>query len=131
MKPKSRKDILNICQNNFGGYSLFTKVMIIISVLLSSAALGVYVAKYVFPIICGIINGDIVGIYILLKICLIILLYIALRGINLFLVSVCGASICMEEKWDTIDFAKAWLNMYKYEVYFKNDKSDEIDNSEE
>lgn len=131
MKPKSRKDILNICQNNFSEYSLFTKVMIIISMLLSAAALGLYITKCILPIICGILNGEIIGIYIFLKIFLMILLYMVLRGINLFLISISGASICMEENWDTIDFAKAWLNMYKYEQYFNNDKSDEFDNSEE
>lgn len=131
MKPKSRKDILNICQNNFGGYSLFTKILIIISLVLSTSALGLYITKCVVPILFGIINGEFIGIYILLKICLVFLLYLVLRGINLFLVSICGASICMEENWDTTDFAKAWLNMYKYEVYFNNDKLDEFDNSEE
>ncbi len=128
MKPKNRKDILDICQNNFFGYSIFTKILIIISLILSAISLGIYICEYIYPTLCGIISGEIVGWYIVWRICLAYIFYELLCGINLLFVSLGGAAMCMEENWDTLMFSKAWMNMYKYEKYFNDNSTD--DNSD-
>lgn len=60
MKPKSRKEILDICQNNFWNYTTLSKVLIVISILLSVAAMSTYLWYCVLPIVSGIINGIII-----------------------------------------------------------------------
>ena len=117
MKPKSRKEILDICQNNFWNYTTLSKVLIVISILLSAAAMATYLWYYVLPIVSGIINGIIVGWDIFWKICIIYLLYEALKLVDLVFVCIGGSAMCREEEWDSIDFANAWLNMYKYDWY--------------
>ena len=128
MKPKSRKEILDTCQNNFWNYSTLSKVMIIISVVLSAAAVVYYICGYVIPTIHGIINGDIVGWDILWKICIGYLLYYVLKLANLIFVCIGGSAMCREENWESIDFAKAWADIYKYDKYIKDimdDKNNE------
>lgn len=117
MKPKSRKEILDICQNNFWNYTTLSKVLIVISILLSAAAMATYLWYCVLPIVSGIINGIIVGWDIFWKICIIYLLYEALKLVNLVFVCIGGSAMCREEEWDSRDFAKAWMNMYKYDWY--------------
>lgn len=126
MKPKSRKEILDICQNNFWNYSTLSKILIIISILLSAAATVYYIGGYILPTIQGIINNEIVGLEIIWKICLGYILYYVLQFVNLFFISIGGSAVCREENWESIDFAKAWVNIYKYENYINDDKkSDE------
>ena len=117
MKPKSRKEILDICQSNFFSYSTLTKVLIIVCVLLSAGALSVYLCGYILPTIRGVIYGDIVGWDIVWKVCIGYILYHVLKFVNLIFVCIGGAAMCREENWETLDFSKAWLNMYKYEKY--------------
>ena len=59
MKPKSRKEILDICQDNFLSYSTLNKVAIIIAVLLSAGSLALYLCKFILPTIKGIICSEI------------------------------------------------------------------------
>lgn len=129
MKPKSRKEILDTCQNNFWNYSTLSKVMIIIGVVLSAAAVVYYICGYVIPTVQGIMNGDIVSWNILLKVFLGYLLYYVLKLANLICVSIGGSAVCREEDWDSLDFAKAWVDIYKYKDYL-GDIIDE-ENSEE
>lgn len=120
MKPKSRKEILDVCQNNFLNYSSLTKVMIVISILLSAGSIALYLCGYILPTIQGIVYGEIVGWEIMWKICLAVILYYILQFANLIFVSIGGSAMCREEEWDTIDFAKAWVNFYEYEKYIDN-----------
>jgi hypothetical protein len=115
MKPKSRKEILDTCQSNFWDYSPLTKVLIIISLVLSAITIALYICNYIYPVGCGIVSGDITGWHLVWKICFAFILYIVLRTVNLVFVSISGAAVCNEENWSIDDFAYAWLNMYKYE----------------
>jgi hypothetical protein len=124
-QPKCRKDILNTVQDNFWNYSTVTKILIIIGIVSSVATFGIYIEKYICPTILYIYSGDIFGWEIVWRLGLAYILYEVWRGLNLIFVSLGGAAICMEEKWDNMDFAKAWMNMDKYEKYFNNNSSDE------
>lgn len=115
MKPKSRKEILDTCQSNFWDYSPLTKVLIIISLVLSAITIALYICNYIYPVGCGIVSGDITGWHLVWKICFAFILYIVLKAVNLVFVSISGAAVCNEENWSIDDFAYAWLNMYKYE----------------
>ena len=121
MKPKSRKEILDICQQNFWKYSTLNKTLIIISVVLSAAAVALYLCGSVYPTLCEIIYGAISGWELAGKVGLVFLFYFVLKFANLLFVSICGAAVCREENWEVEDFAKAWVDMYKYEE-FLNDK---------
>ena len=125
MKPKSRKEILDICQQNFWKYSTLTKVAIIIAVVLSAGALSVYLCGYILPTIQGIVYGDIVGWDIVWKVCLAFLYYGGLHFVNLFCVSLGGATMCREENWDINDFSMAWMNMYEYVNYIESEDLDD------
>ena len=122
MKPKSRKEILDTCQNNFWNYTTFSKVMILISVVLSAAAVAYYIGGYVMPTILNIVNGEIGGFEILWKILLGYILYLILQFANIIFISIGGSAVCREENWETIDFAKAWTNIYKYENFLNNNE---------
>ena len=115
MKPKSRKEILDICQNNFWKYSTLNKFLIIISVLLSAIALAAYICAYILPTIMDISNDAITGWNVVWRIGLAYLLYKILTYFNIFCASIGGWAMCNEENWQQIDFAKAWLNFYKYD----------------
>jgi hypothetical protein len=115
MNPKSRKEILDTCQSNFWGYTPLTKVLIITSLVLSAASIALYICEYIYPLVCGIASGEIIGWYLVWKICFAFILYVVLRTINLIFVSIGGSAVCKEENWDIDDFANAWLNVYKYE----------------
>lgn len=115
MKPKSRKEILDICQNNFWNYSTLSKIMIIISVALSSATLVYFICGYIIPTIQGIANNEIVGWGIMWKLFFGYILYYMLKLLNYIFVSIGGSALCREENWDTLDFAKAWVDIYEYE----------------
>jgi hypothetical protein len=114
MKPKSRKDILNICWSNFSNYSTISKLFIIASVILSAATIAFYICRYIYPTIQGIVCGDIVGWDIVWKCCLVYLLHYVVMFINLIFVSIGGSAMCREENWDVKDFSIAWTNMYEY-----------------
>lgn len=122
MKPKSRKEILDTCQNNFWNYTTLSKVMILISVVLSAAAVAYYIGGYVMPTILNIVNGEIGGFEILWKILLGYILYLILQFANIIFISIGGSAVCREENWETIDFAKAWTNIYKYENFLNNNE---------
>ena len=122
MKPKSKKEILDTCQNNFWNYTTLSKVMIIISIVLSAAAVAYYICGYVLPTIQGIINNEISGFEMLWKILFGYILYLILQFANIIFISIGGSAVCREENWETIDFAKAWTNIYKYEKFLNNDK---------
>jgi hypothetical protein len=126
MKPKSRKEILDTCQNNFWNYTTLSKVMIIISVMLSAALMAYYLVGFVIPTIQGIINNEIVGWNVMWQVCLCYILYYVQRLINIIFICIGGSALCREENWDTFDFAKAWVDIYKYEDYLDdiNDTSD-------
>lgn len=124
MKPKSREEILNTLQNNFWNYTTLSKILIIISILLSASSVAYYLCGHVFPTIQGIINGDITGWFVLWKIFIVYLLYYVLRIVNIVFVCIGGSAMCREEQWESIDFAKAWVDSYKYEKYF-NETNDE------
>lgn len=115
MNPKSRKDILNTCQNNFFNYSTLSKVLISISIVLSATALATYIAAYIIPTIRDIYNGIIAGWYIVWRVCLAYLLYQIFNYVNLICAAIGGWAMCQEENWDHLDFSKAWLNLYKYD----------------
>ena len=117
MKPKSRKEILDVCQSNFFNYSTLTKVMIAISVLLSAGSIAFYFCGCILPVIQGVVYGEIVGWGIVWEVCLAFVLYYILQFANLIFVSIGGSAMCREEEWDTIDFAKAWVDFYEYEKY--------------
>jgi hypothetical protein len=136
MKPKSRKEILDVCQSNFLNYSTLTKVAIIIAVVLSAGALSVYLCGYILPTIQGVIYGEIVGWDLVWRVCLAFLYYAGLHFVNLFCVSLGGATMCREENWDINDFSIAWMNMYKYVSYIETEDLEDLDdlndeNSEE
>lgn len=128
MNPKNRKEILDTCQNNFWNYSMLSKIMIIISIVLSAAAVVYYIGGYIIPTIQGIIHGDIVGWNIVWKVFLGFILYYVLYFVNIICVSIGGSAVCREENWDTIEFSKAWMDIYKYEKYLNditNEKTEE------
>lgn len=133
MKPKSRKEILDVCQSNFLNYSTLTKVAIIIAVVLSAGALSVYLCGYILPTIQGVVYGEIVGWDLVWRVCLAFLYYAGLHFVNLFCVSLGGATMCREENWDINDFSIAWMNMYKYVSYIETEDLDDLndENSEE
>jgi hypothetical protein len=114
MKPKSRKDILNICWSNFSNYSTISKLFIITSVILSAATIAFYICRYIYPTIQGIVCGDIAGWDIVWRCCLVYLLHYVVLFINLIFVSIGGSAMCREENWDVKDFSIAWTNMYEY-----------------
>ena len=114
MKPKSRKDILNICWSNFSNYSTISKLLIITSVILSAATIAFYICRYIYPTIQGIVCGDIAGWDIVWKCCLVYLLHYVVQFINLIFVSIGGSAMCREEDWEVKDFSIAWMNMYEY-----------------
>lgn len=114
MKPKSRKDILNICWSNFSNYSTISKLFIITSVILSAATIAFYICRYIYPTIQGIVCGDFAGWDIVWRCCLVYLLHYVVLFINLIFVSIGGSAICREENWEVKDFSIAWMNMYEY-----------------
>lgn len=114
MKPKSRKDILNICWSNFSNYSTISKLLIITSVILSAATIAFYICRYIYPTIQGIVCGDIIGWDIVWRCCLVYLLHYVVQFINLIFVSIGGSAVCREENWDVKDFSIAWMDMYEY-----------------
>lgn len=130
MRPKSRKEILDICQNNFWNYTTLSKIMIIISIVLSAGAVAYYIGGYIIPTLQGIINNDIVGWNVVWKLCLGYILYYVLQFANLIFISIGGVAVCREENWETIDFATAWVDLYKYDKYI-NDSTDDKSESEE
>ena len=125
MKPKSKKEILDICQNNFSNYSTLSKIMIIISVMLSAALLVLFVCGYIIPTAQDIIYGNIVGWNIVWRICLGFILYYVWKFANMISISIGGSAMCTEEKWDHLDFAKAWVNIYKLDKYLKDEENSE------
>jgi hypothetical protein len=127
MKPKSRKEILDVCQSNFLNYSTLTKVAIIIAVVLSAGALSVYLCGYILPTIQGVVYGEIVGWDLVWRVCLAFLYYAGLHFVNLFCVSLGGATMCREENWDINDFSMAWMNMYKYVSYIETEEEEELE----
>jgi hypothetical protein len=114
MKPKSRKDILNICWSNFSNYSTISKLFIITSVILSAATIAFYISRYIYPTIQGIVYGDIIGWDIVWRCCIVYLLHYVVQFINLIFVSIGGSAVCREENWDVKDFSIAWMDMYEY-----------------
>ena len=127
MKPKSRKEILDVCQSNFLNYSTLTKVAIIIAVVLSAGALSVYLCGYILPTIQGVVYGEIIGWDLVWRVCLAFLYYAGLHFVNLFCVSLGGATMCREENWDINDFSMAWMNMYEYIRYIETEELDDLD----
>lgn len=125
MKPKSRKEILDICQNNFWNYSMLSKIMILISMVLSAASVVYFICGYILPTIHGIIDDEIVGWAVMWKVLLGYILYYVLRFVNFIFVAIGGSAVCREENWDTLDFAKAWVDIYKYEKYMEDIIDDE------
>ena len=121
MKPKSRKEILDICQQNFWKYSPLNKTLIVISVVLSAAAVALYLCGSVYPTICGIIYESLSGWELAGKIGMLVVYYAVLHFANLLFVSIGGAAMCRDEGWDTMDFATAWMDMYKYEEYLDDE----------
>ena len=129
MVPKSRKEILDICQSNFSNYSTLSKAFIIFSIILSAAVFALYICWYIVPTAQGIISGEIVGWNIIWRICLAVILYFASNFANIICISIGGAAICNEENWEHLDFAKAWVDMYEYEKYINDDETNS-ENSE-
>lgn len=125
MKPKSKKEILDICQNNFWNYSTLSKIMILISMVLSAASVVYFFCGYVLPTIHGIIDDEIIGWAVMWRVFLGYILYYVLKLVNLIFVSIGGSAVCREENWDTLDFAKAWVDIYKYEKYMEDIIDDE------
>lgn len=130
MIPKSRKEILDICQNNFSNYSTLSKGFIIFSLILSAAVFALYICGYIIPTAHDIIYGEIVGWNIIWRICLAVILYYVSNFANIFCISIGGAAICREENWDHLDFAKAWVDMYEYEQYMNDETGSCDENSE-
>lgn len=128
MKPKSRKEILDVCQDNFLSYSTLTKVAITIAVVLSAGSLALYLCGYILPTIQGVVYGEIVGWNLVWRVCLAFLYYVGLHFINLFCVSIGGATMCREENWDINDFSMAWMNMYKYVDYTETEEEEDLEN---
>lgn len=127
MKPKSRKEILDVCQSNFFNYSTLTKVAIIIAVVVSAGSIALYLCGYILPTIQGIVYGEIVGWDIIWKVFLAFLYYVGLHFVNLICVSLGGATMCREESWDINDFSMAWMNMYKYMSYIETEEEEELE----
>ena len=127
MKPKSRREILDVCQSNFLNYSTLTKVAIIIAVVLSAGSLALYLCGYILPTIQGVVYGYIVGWDLVWKVCLAFLYYAGLHFVNLFCVSLGGATMCREENWDINDFSMAWMNMYEYISYIETEEEGELE----
>ena len=125
MKPKSRKEILNTCQNNFYNYSISSKILIIIGIVLSAAATAYYIVGFIIPTIQGISNNTIIGWDIVWRIFLGFILYYILQFINLICISIGGTAISREENWESLDFARAWMNIYKYKKTFSDLVDDE------
>lgn len=125
MKPKNRKEIFDICQNNFFNYSILTRIVIVFGLVASAGVLAAYIVQYIYPTICGIICGQIIGWEIVWKICLGYILYELWNGFNSILISLGGAAMCMEEKWSTDDFVNAWLNIYQYDEHTDDRESEE------
>ena len=125
MKPKSRKEILDTCQSNFSNYSTFSKGFIIFSLILSAAVFASYICWYIVPTVQGIISGEIVGWNVIWRICLGVILYFVFNFANIFCISIGGAAICREENWDHLDFAKAWVDMYEYEKYLRDEETND------
>ena len=124
MKPKNRKEILDICQNNFFNYSILTKIAIVFGLVASAGVLAAYIVLYIYPTICGIIYGQIIGWEIFWKTCLGYILYELYKGFNRLLISLGGAAMCIEEKWSADDFVKAWLNIYLYDEHTDDGESE-------
>lgn len=127
MKPKSRKEILDVCQSNFSNYSTLTKILISISVVLSAALVALYLCGYILPTIRGIVYGEIVGWSIVWRVCLGFIYYALVYFANLLFVSVGGTTMCVEENWDVMDFAMAWMNMYEYMSYIETEEEEELE----
>lgn len=125
MKPKSRKEILNTCQNNFYNYSISSKILIIIGIVLSAAATAYYIVGFIIPTIQGISYNTIIGWDIVWRIFLGFILYYILQFINLICISIGGTAICREENWESLEFARAWMNIYKYKKTFSDLVDDE------
>lgn len=111
MKPKSRKEILETCQNNFWNYSSQTRFFIFVSVMLSAISWAIYICQYIYPTACDIISGDIVGWHIVWKICFAFILYVVLCVANLIFISISGVVVCKEEEWNIEDFATSWMDI--------------------
>lgn len=127
MKPKSRKEILEICQSNFYNYSLFSKSLIIIAILLSAVTLALYICMYIVPTGQEIINGNIVGWHIVWRIGLAFILYWVWKYANIIFTAIGGYAACNEEGWEYMDFSMAWMDMYEYEYLLNEDSDEEID----
>ena len=125
ISPKNKKEILEICQNNFFNYSTLTQILIIISVVISATAVALYLIEYIIPTIQDIIYDKIEGWNIVWRIFLAFVLYYVLKIINIICVSIGGTMLCREEGWNIEDFSKAWVGFYKYEKYLKDEKDDE------
>ena len=125
LKPKSRKEILNTCQNNFYNYSISSKILIIIGIVLSAAATAYYIVGFIIPTIQGISYNTIIGWDIVWRIFLGFILYYILQFINLICISIGGTAICREENWESLEFARAWMNIYKYKKTFSDLVDDE------
>ena len=121
MKPKSRKEVLDICWKNFSNYSTLSKILIIASIILTATTIAFYIGRFIFPTIQGIIHGEIVGWDIVWKCGIVYLLHYVVYFINLIFVSIGGSAMCMEEKWEIKDFSMAWSNMYESEYINNND----------
>ena len=128
ISPKNKKEILEICQNNFFNYSTLTQTLIIISVVLSATALALYLTEYIIPTTQDIIYDRIEGWNIVWRIFLAFVLYYVLNIINIICVSIGGTMLCREEGWNIEDFSKAWVGFYKYDKYLKDEKDDEKKN---
>lgn len=125
ISPKNKKEILEICQNNFFNYSTLTQILITISVVISATAVALYLTEYIIPTIQDIIYDKIEGWNIVWRIFLAFVLYYVLKIINIICVSIGGTMLCREEGWNIEDFSKAWVGFYKYEKYLKDEKDDE------
>jgi hypothetical protein len=125
MIPKSRKEILDICQSNFSNYSTLSKVFIIFSLILSATVFASYICWCIVPTAQGIISGEIIGWNVIWRICLAVILYFVSNFANIFCISIGGAAICREENWEHLDFAKAWMDMYEYEQFLKDDETND------
>ncbi len=129
MTPKSRKEILDICMSDFFNYSTLSKGCIIFSLILSATVFALYICGYVVPTLQDIISGEIVGWNVIWNIFLAVILYFVSNFVNLICISIGGAAICSEENWDHMDFAKAWVDMYEYDEYLKDEETND-ENSE-
>jgi hypothetical protein len=124
MEPKSRKEIINTCQNNFLNYSTFNQFLIIISVAMSAASVVYYICEFLIPILQGIVLCEIVGWQVLWKIILLFVLYCVLKIANIFFIAIGGFAMCQEENWDNLDFSKAWFNFFEHKKYIDDEISE-------